>query len=333
MKILVTVGDVEVKESFFTPAAKAALEELGEVEYNAVGRQAFTKEELIAHIRDVDILVTGWQTPRVDEDVLKAANRLKIHAHTGGTVATMVCKEEYDRGIIVLSGNDLFAKSVAEGALAYTLLALRKLDEEITSMRNGGWRRTPGTNSGLIGKKIGIVGYGAIAKYYLELLRWFDADILVASQYITPEEAAEKGVRIASREEIFETCDVISLHSALNQETRNSITRDLLRRIRPGALLVNTARAGIVVEEDLMEELRTGRFYAILDVYHQEPLPEDSQLRRMPNVLLFPHMAGPTFDMREKVTLRLAADIKAILEGRPYQDGIPYEYAMRMTGG
>ena len=126
---------------------------------------------------------------------------------------------------------------------------------------------------------------------------------------------------------------MISLHSALNQETRNSITRDLLRRIRPGALLVNTARAGIGVEEDLMEELRTGRFYAILDVYHQEPLPEDSQLRRMPNVLLFPHMAGPTFDMREKVTLRLAADIKAILEGRPYQDGIPYEYAMRMTGG
>ena len=147
MKILVTVGDGEVKESFFTPAAKAALEELGEVEYNAVGRQAFTKEELITHIRDVDILVTGWQTPRVDEDVLKAANRLKIHAHTGGTVATMVCKEEYDRGIIVLSGNDLFAKSVAEGALAYTLLALRKLDEEIASMRNGGWRRIPSTNS------------------------------------------------------------------------------------------------------------------------------------------------------------------------------------------
>ena len=331
MKILVTVGAGEVKDSFFTPAAKAALEELGDVEYNATGRQAYTKEELIEHVKDVDILVTGWRTPRIDEDVLKAANKLKIHAHTGGTMATMICKEEYERGVIVLSGNALYAKNVAEGTLAYTLMALRKMYEDVDSMKHGGWRRIPGTNTGLIGKKIGIVGYGTIARHYIDLLRWFEADILVASRYITPEEAKEKGVRIASREEIFETCDVISLHDALNDESRGSVGRDLLRRIKPGALFVNTARAGIVVEEDMMEELRTGRFYAVLDVYHQEPLPEDSELRSMPHVLLFPHVAGPTFDIREQVTLKLAKDIKAILEGRPYEDEIPYEYAIRMS--
>lgn len=331
MKILVTVGDGEVKDSFFTPTAKAALEELGEVEYNATGRQAYTKEELIEHIKDVDILVTGWRTPRIDEDVMKAANKLKIHAHTGGTMATMICKEEYDRGVIVLSGNALYAKTVAEGTLAYTLMALRKMYEDVSSMKNGGWRRVPGTNSGLLGKKIGIVGYGSIARHYIDLLKWFDVDILVASKYISPEEADEKGVRIADKEEIFETCDVISLHDALNDESRDSITRNLLRRIKPGALFVNTARAGIVVEDDMIEELRTGRFYAVLDVYHQEPLPEDSELRSMTHVLLFPHMAGPTFDVREKVTLKLVKDIKLILEGKPYEDEIPYEYAIRMS--
>ncbi|MBT9780042.1 hydroxyacid dehydrogenase [Clostridium sp. MCC353] len=333
MKILVTVGAGEVKDSFFTPKAKAALEALGDVEYNDTGRQAYTKEELIEHIKDVDILVTGWKTPRIDEDVLKAANRLKIHAHTGGTVATMICKEEYDRGIIVLSGNDLFAKSVAEGCLAYTLMSLRCLYDEVNSIKNDGWRRVPGNNSGMIGKKIGIVGYGAIAKYYIDLLKWFQPEILVASKYITGEEAEQKGVRIASAEEIFETCDIISLHGALNKETRGMITEDLLKRIKPGALFVNTARAGIVDEEAMMKELKTGRFKAILDVYHQEPLPADSELRNLDNVLLFPHMAGPTFDMREKVTLKLAEDILAILEGRPYEDGIPYEYAVRMTSG
>lgn len=332
MKILVTVGAGEVQDSFFTPRVRAELETLGEVEYNETGRQAYTKEELIAHIKDVDILVTGWKTPRIDEDVMKAANRLKIHAHTGGTMATMICKEEYDRGVIVLSGNDLYAKSVAEGTLVYTLMALRKMYEDVSSMNSGNWRRIPGKNSGLIEKKIGIVGYGAIAKYYIDLLKWFGAEILVASKYITQQEADEKGVKIASQEEVFETCDVISLHGALNAETRGSITGDLLKRIKPGALFVNTARAGIVVEEDMMQELRTGRFNAVLDVYHTEPLPADSELRSMSNVLLFPHMAGPTFDMREKVTLKLAEDIRAILEGRPYEDEIPYEYAIRMTG-
>ena len=333
MKILVTVGDGEVKESFFTPKAKAALEALGEVEYNATGRQAYTKEELIQHVKDVDILVTGWKTPRIDEDVLRAANRLKIHAHTGGTVATMICKEEYDRGIIVLSGNDVFAQSVAEGCLAYTLMALRKLYDEVSSMKNGGWRRVPGNNCGMIQKRIGIIGYGAIAKYYIRLLKWFQPEILVVSKYITEEEAAELGVKIASAKEAFETCDIISLHAALNAENRGSVTADLLSRIKPGALFVNTARAGIVDEEAMMRELRTGRFQAVLDVYHKEPLPPDSELRTMENILLFPHMAGPTFDMREKVTLKLAEDIKAILEGREYEDYIPYEYAIRMTSG
>lgn len=331
MKILVTVGESEVKDSFFTPKVKAALEELGEVEYSDAGRQAYTKEELITHIKDVDILVTGWHTHRVDADVMKAANRLKIHAHTGGTVATMVCKEEYDRGVIVLSGNALYAKSVAEGVLAYTLMALRKMYEDVSSMKNGGWRRVPGTNSSLFGKKIGIVGYGTIAKLYIDLLKWFGSEIWVASKYISPEEAAQKGVKIASKEEVFKQCDIISLHDALNDENRNSIDRSLLSLIKPGALFVNTARAGLVVEEDMMEELRTGRFQAVLDVYHEEPLPKDSELRRMPNVLLFPHMAGPTFDIREQVTLKLIEDIKAILEGRPYEDGIPYEYAVRMS--
>lgn len=333
MNILVTVGDGEVKESFFTPKAKAALEALGDVKYNNTGRQAYSKEELIENIKDVDILVTGWKTPRIDEDVLKAANRLKIHAHTGGTMATMICKEEYDRGIIVLSGNDLFAKSVAEGCLAYTLMALRRLYEEAASIKSGGWRREPGYNEGMIQKKIGIVGYGAIAKYYIDLLKWFKPEILVVSKYITEEEAARLGVRIADAEEVFETCDIISLHAALNDENRGSITGSLLKKIKPGAVFVNTARAGIVEEGAMMEELRTGRFQAVLDVYHQEPLPADSELRTMKNVLLFPHMAGPTFDMREKVTLKLAGDIKAILDGREYDDYIPYEYAVRMTMG
>lgn len=331
MKILITLGAGEVRDSFFSPAAIRELELFGEVIYNETGRLGLDKETLIRLIPDVDILFTGWNTARVDADVLKAANRLKIHAHTGGSVASYVSKEEYDRGIIVLSGNDLFAQSVAEGCLCYTLMALRRTYQYAESIKTGGWRPEHDFMQGMIGRKIGIVGYGAIAAYYAQLIQWFHPELLIYSKYITKEELVKANGREASMEEIFETCDIISLHAALNEENRGMITADLLKRIKPGALFVNTARAGLIEEDALYQELETGRFQAVIDVYHEEPIPADNILRRLDNVLLMPHVAGPTFDMREKVVDRLIEDIKAIENHQPYKSGIPYEYAIRMT--
>lgn len=331
MKILITLGAGEVRDSFFTPSVMKEIEKCGEVIFNETDQLGLSKEKLIELIPEVDVLFTGWNTARVDADVLKAANRLKIHAHTGGSVASYVSKEEYDRGIIVLSGNDVFARSVAEGCLCYTLMALRRTYDYMDSIRNGGWRPEHDFMEGMIGKKIGIVGYGAIATYYTQLIQWFQPELLIHSKFVTEEEIKKANAREASMEEIFETCDIISLHAALNEDNRNMITKDLLKRIKPGALFVNTARAGLIDEQAFYEELMTGRFRAVLDVYHQEPIPEDHVLRRLDNVMLMPHVAGPTFDMREKVVLRLLEDIKAIENHQPYRCGIPYEYAMRMT--
>lgn len=331
MKILVAVGDGQVKDSFFTPQVIEKLEKLGTVVYNQTGRQRFTKQELMDNIGDVDVLISGWGTPAVDSGVLQCAKQLKVHAHTGGSVASYVSKEEYERGIKVLSGNDVFAQSVAEGCLCYTLMSTRRFDEFLNSMRSGGWRLENGWNHGLIGKKIGIVGYGAISRYYMRLLSWFEPRLYIASQYITDEEAADYGAQKASLEEIFSTCDVISMHAAWNKTTEGMIGEKLLKMIRPGALFVNTARAQLVDEKALYQELRTGRFRAVLDVYHEEPLPAQDELRSMNNVLLFPHTAGPSFDMREQVTLRLIEDIENIFAGKPYKDEIPYEYAIRMS--
>lgn len=331
MKILVTVGKGQVRDSFFTPRAVEQLRSLGEVVFNETDNQGPSRDLLKDLIRDADIVFTGWKTPKLDADILACAQRLKIHAHTGGSVASYVSKEEYDRGITVLSGNDLFAKSVAEGCLCYTLTALRRNVEFIDSMRSGGWRLADGWNNGLIGKKVGIVGFGAISRYYMELLSWFNCEILLFSRYATDADAAAYGARKASLEEIFSTCDVISLHAAWNDETENMIGADLLDRIRPGALFVNTARAQLIRKDDMYRAFASGRFGVVLDVFHDEPLPADDPLRSMPNVLLFPHMAGPTFDMREQVTLRLVEDVRCILNGKPHRDEIPYEYAMRMS--
>lgn len=331
MRFLVTMGDVPERKSFFTPKAIAEIEKYGEIIWNTKCERGMSKEDLIEKIRDVDVVFTGWSTARLDADVVKAANKLKVHAHTGGSVASYISKEEYDAGIRVLSGNDLFAQSVAEGCLAYTLCALRRMETFLQTMRAGNWAPENNMTNGLIGKKIGIVGYGAIARYYMQLLQWFHPELLLCSKYATEEDAARYGARKASMEEIFESCDIISLHAALNDENLNMVTRSLLQKIKPGALFVNTARAGIIEEQALYDELSTNRFNAVLDVYHQEPLPADHVLRTLPNVMLMPHSAGPTFDMREKVVLRLLEDARNAQQGKSCSSEIPYDYAIRMT--
>lgn len=331
LKYFVAFGDCPAREDFFSARVRAALPQYGEFRFNPAPGQGMEKAALLEQIGDADVLITGWDSPRVDTDVLRAAPRLKIHAHMGGSVANAVCKEEYDRGVLVLSGNDLFAQSVAEGCLCYTLNALRRVDVYRESVRAGGWVPEPHRTQGLIGKKVGLVSYGAIAAYYAEMLRGFGVDLRIASRNVSDEELRRVGARRASIEEIFAECDVISLHTALNEHTEGMITRALLHSIRDGALFVNTARAALVDRQALYDELQTGRFSAALDVFHTEPLPENDPLRTLPNVLAMPHVAGPTTDLRQEVTLRLLADIRAHQEGKPCRGEIPYEYAVRMT--
>lgn len=220
---------------------------------------------------------------------------------------------------------------MAEGCLAYTLTALRRLPEVLSEMREGGWKPEVLKDSGLFGKKVGLVGYGAIARYYAELLQWFQPELYVYSSHISDQELNRIHAKRAAKEEIFASCDVISLHSALNDANHGMITGSLLKRIKKDALFVNTARAGLIDTPALLEELKTGRFRAVLDVYDQEPLPMDSPYRSLSNVMLLPHVAGPTFDMRQTVVLSLAQDIQTILEGGQSRHGIAYEHAVRMT--
>lgn len=330
MKFLIAMNKGAIRDSFFSKRAIEELKKYGEVIYNDE-EDTIKKDWLKENIKDIDVIFTGWGTPRIDSDILINADKLKIHAHTGGSVANYISKEEYERGIVVLSGNDTYARSVAEGCLCYTLMGLRRVDKYINIMREGGWKPTEDFNQGLIGKKVGIVGFGAIARYYVELLSWFNVELYIYSKYISEEDLLKIGGRRASKEEIFSECDVISLHSALNEENRGMITAEHFSSIKEGALFVNTARAGLIDDAALLKELKTGRFNAVLDVYVNEPLAIDSEYRKLPNVIPFPHVAGPTIDMRELVVLELLKDIIRIENGEEVKNSISYNYAIRMT--
>ncbi len=333
LRILVTVPkdreDGNWMKTFITDRVKKEMEGLGEFIFVD---HALTKEELRDALVDIDIVMSGWGTLKYDEEVLSKANRLKLIAHTAGSVVPLVTDALYDKGIIVLSGNPVFAESVAEATLCYIMCSLRSI--KYFTMRPDFKWRGPGEDSekGIMDRTIGIVGFGMIAKYFLKMLEPFHVTKKIYSNYITDEEAAKYGATVATLDEIFETCDIISVHSGLNAKNWHLINEEHLKKMKDGALIVNTARGAVIDEQALIRELQTGRIFAALDVYEIEPPPEDSPLYELPNALCLPHVGGPTFDRRQFVTLALLRDIKKWLNGETdLECQIKREYAANMT--
>lgn len=330
MKLFITMPHAPIPDSFFTPQIMEELASLGEVERNPYDRN-LTAEEITEMAKDAEVLMTGWGTCRLEKEIVEALPKLRLIAHTAGSVALLASPEIYRTNVRVVSGNDIFAQSVAEGCLCYTLSALRRIEHYTGEIRQGRWLESGFENRGLIGKKVGLVGFGAIARYYLELIRWFRCEVLIYSSHLSEEEAAKYGGRKADLPEIFSSCDVVSIHSSLTPATEGLITRELLESLRPDALFVNTARGKVIDEEALFELLEKGRFHAALDVYAQEPLKPDNPIRKCKNVLLMPHMAGPTVDMRKVVAAELTKDIQRFAKGEKLVYEITREHAERMT--
>ena len=328
-KIAVLIPEGDVRASFVPPPVMDELAKLGEVVYNDAGYEPSVMAQLLS---DADICVTGWGCPTLDNNVISGASRLKLVAHTGGSVAPIVSNDLYERGIIIVSGNELFADSVAEGALAYMLAGLRRIPYYNTMVQKGEWRSAGHRNNGLLDKKVGIVGFGAVSRNLVPLLKSLRVEIMIHCDYLSDEDCHRYGMtRAGSLEQIFSTCDIVSLHLARTPETYHIINKDLLALMPDGALLVNTARGSLIDEHALEDELLTGRIHAVLDVYEEEPLPKNSRLRGLDNVILIPHMAGPTDDRRKRITLALIEDMKRLLNGEPLKYVIDKDYAARMT--
>lgn len=332
LKILVTIPDFQTKimETFFTDRVRKQLDELGEVIYSN-NNHPYTKEELCNALEDIDIVFAGWGTLKYDEEVLAKANKLKVVAYTGGSVHPIVTDALYDKGIVVLSGNTVFAESVAEATLCYIMCSLRNIKHFI--LKDSGWKEADEVSEkGIMDRTIGIVGYGMIAKFFLKMLEPFHVTKKICSSYITEEEAAKYGATVATLDEICESCDIISVHAGLNEKNYHLIKEEHFKKMKDGALIVNTARGAVIDEQAMIRELQTGRIYAALDVYEREPLPDDSPLRTMPNVHCFPHIGGPTFDRREYVTMALIKDIKKWMNGETdLECRIVKSYAANMT--
>ena len=240
----------------------------------------------IAALGDVELLLTGWGCPPVDEAVLAAAPRLRAIVHAAGSAKRLVTPACWARGIVVSTAAEANAQPVAEYTLAMILLANKAAPraERLYRERRAqvdALAELPGIGNS--GKTVGVIGASRIGRRVIDLLRPFDLELLVHDPYLAGS---------VPLDDLLTAADVVTLHAPSLPSTRHMLDRRRLGLMRDGATLVNTARGALVDHDALIAELRTGRISAVLDVTEPEPLPADSPLYELPNVVLTPHIAG-----------------------------------------
>jgi glyoxylate reductase len=276
-------------------------------------------EALRARVAGAAALVAD-PTVRVDGPLLDAAGgSLRIVANFAvgyDNVDLEACRE---RGVVVTNTPDVLTNATAELTLGLMLAAARRLGEGERMVRAGKWTGwEPGQLLGreLSGSVVGIVGLGRIGSRVAELLRGFEVTLLCTSRSPHPQEESRLGAERVPLEELLARADFVTLHVPLSAETRHLIDEAALDRIKPGAVLVNTSRGGLVDSTALARALSDGRLFAAgLDVYEHEP-DVPGVLKELENVVLAPHMGSATSRARDGMARLAAENVIAVLAGQ-----------------
>jgi phosphoglycerate dehydrogenase-like enzyme len=300
----------------FPPEVLARLRESVDLDPDLVAED-FTDPRVRETLARTEILVTGWGCPRIDTAVLDAAPKLRAVLHSAGSVKGFAGPEIWQRGITVSSAADANALPVAEYTLAMILLAGKDLfgaRERLRASRaHPGWGIVPGI--GNHGRRVGVIGASRIGRRVLELLRPFDLRPVLTDPYVSAEQAARLGVPLVESDDLLRTSDIVTIHAPETPETRHLIGRRELALMPDGAVLINTARGGLVDHDALVAELRTGRLSAILDVTDPEPLPADSPLYDLPNAFVTPHLAGSQGNELARLGATVAREAERLVAG------------------
>ena len=272
-------------------------------------------------IAEADYAISGQVG--VGGDVLRAAKRLKLLHKWGVGVDNLDVEAARACGIAVARTTGSNAVPVAEFTLGLTLAALRFIAYGHAELKKGEWRggRLPGETFMLSGKTVGIVGFGAIGQNVARLLRGFGCAILYNKRTpLSPAEEAAHGARYATLPEILTQADVITLNCPLTPQTTGLIDAAAFAQMKPTAVLVNVARGGVVVESDLLAALQARRIAgAAMDVFSVEPLPADSPLLTLDNLVVTPHLAAIAADNFDKTVLQMYGNIERVSRGEPVQ--------------
>jgi len=278
-------------------------------------------KELIA---DADYAISGQVG--VGGDVMRAARKLKLLHKWGVGVDNFDLEAARACGIKVARTTGSNAVPVAEFTLGLMLATLRHIANGHADLRGGAWRGVDAQTREtfmLSGKTVGLIGFGAIGKAVARLLQGFGCTILYHKpNRLSDNEERAFGARYAPLSELLARSDIVSLHCPMTPETKNLIDCQALAAMKRSAILVNVARGGVVVEDDLVRALRDGTIHAAaMDVFAVEPLPANSKLVGIDNLILTPHLAAIAADNYAPTVNRMFANILAVSRGEPLPPG------------
>jgi D-3-phosphoglycerate dehydrogenase len=269
-------------------------------------------EELVPCLRRADAVIAA--SDPYTGAVLDACPRLRVIARWGTGFDAVDVPACTQRGVVACNAPGLNVEAVADHVFATMLAAARQLPRQVMVMRSGGWEEVRGVE--LYRKTVGIVGFGAIGKAVARRARGFECRLLAFDPVLPAEACLQHGVEAADLDRLFRESDFVTLHAALTPENRGMIGEALLRRMKPGAYLVNAARGPLVDEAALVRALTEGWIAgAAVDAFTEEPLPPEHPLRDLPNCLATPHSAFNTVEAADATNRAVVAEVLSVLRG------------------
>jgi len=243
-------------------------------------------------IRNSELIITAWGAPKIDDEMIRLCPNLRGIIHAGGAIKGLLCDEFIKRDLFISSANGALADGVAESTVAMAIAACKGMFSLPNDIRSGLWDENRSNIKDFYDIKVGIVSVGDIGRRVIKLLKSYEVDILAYDPFVSAEEITRLGAKKCEFEYLLAESDVISIHTPDIPATDNMFNRGNLHLIKDGAVIINTARPNVIDDDAFIEELTKNRFTAVLDVTKNAPSDKEHPYRTLPNVILFPHIAG-----------------------------------------
>jgi D-3-phosphoglycerate dehydrogenase len=271
-------------------------------------------DELVEALRGADAVLAGLD--QFDATVFERTPGLRVVARYGAGVDNVDLAAAARHGVVVTNTPGANANAVAELTIALLFALARHLLQGADAVRSGRWGAPRGFE--VAERTLGLVGLGAVGRRVATKASALGCHVVACDPVVDDDDARAAGAELAELERIVAAADVLSLHAPLTAETRNMVDRELLGAMKPGAVLINTARGELVVEEDLVRALDEGRLRAAaLDTLREEPPSPQHPLLDRDDVIVTPHIAGQTEEAVEEMAREAIDDLLAVLSGRP----------------
>jgi len=254
--------------------------------------------------------------------VIAAAPRLKIIARAGVGLDNVDVDAATAAGVLVVNAPTSNIHSAAEHALALMLSAARQIPAADATLREHTWKRSKFNGTEIFGKTVGVVGLGRIGQLVAQRLAAFGTHVIAYDPYVLPARAAQLGIELLSLDDLLPRADFISVHLPKTPETAGLLGKEALAKTKPGVIIVNAARGGLIDEAALAEAIKSGHVRgAGLDVFSTEPCT-DSPLFELPEVVVTPHLGASTAEAQDRAGTDVAESVKLALAGEFVPDAV-----------